>query len=549
MTETTQRNIRRGFYAILLAITLGGILSWLLSCPVAVDDFFYSTVIPDDALKAGEWIPFSEKIETYSQAWTSVYNHRHLNGRLSNFAHILFQPLPRAVEAVVLSLCLFALVALLFLWTKRCGRLTPFSAAVALILVWTGLPWDNGFQSLDFQANYVPPSMLTVAVLLLLRPGRRLSKKGATGIAVMAFLAGWMHEAFGLSLATYALVLWLLNGRKMPGAVVTMLAVSAGGLLNGICGTFGRMGGAESIAISFNLILHIITQAWTIELALLVSIIAYLLTPKAMRRAYLNDMLPLWAGILCTTAICFAIGWFGRTLWAAELYAIVAILYTVSRFPVKTRPAVASVLMAAFAALYGWWWVQVVKWENIVAGEAKYILEHYPSRPGGPTVVFMPYVDKLDIPFYMFGLVETHLDDMQQSHRIAGWLSLRESGLLVLPEEFKDKPLEEWPFVGSQKFLRGKWPMMVARDSVNLDFRLKVGPANANIPPLNRLMIILKGLDAGGVDSIGGYMGCYKIFMPDGSTAYRYVTEPLPRTVDLRPMVDFDIMPSTHIHE
>lgn len=536
------RHIDNTFIAILLAVTLVGMLVWTHACPVSSDDLPFSHVLPDNTEAANSWVPSGTAIETFQQAWTSVLNHRHLNGRLGDLVHIMLQPMPRWVEAVLLSLCLCLFLELLLMWQKTAGRLKPFGAALAVVLLWTAFPWYDGFQALVFQANYVPASALSTAIVLTFISGRTFGAKAAVGIAAMSFFTGWLHEAFGLSLAAYSAVSWLLTKRKRKFAAIVFIATLAGVAVNVLCGTSGRMASQiEPFAIFRNLLMHFVTETWPVSLAALACAYGYRRVSKAMKKDLLKDTLPLWGAILTSLLIGLRLAALGRVLWPALLYSVLCILYIAARFPHKAKPHLRHALMVMFVAAYGWWWVQVVKWERIVAEDvATLIAQCGPNRKGAPTVSFAKYTEQRKIPYYLLGLTKSYVENRPEAQSLARWLTLREASVLVLPKELEDKPFEQWPYIGEQKLLRGRWPMMVARDSLNLDFSLTVGPGDSNLPPLNRLMIAMKRIYTENTDSIGGYMFAERVYMPDGSVAYRYFTEPLPRTVANRPMAAFD---------
>ena len=547
MTAKTARHIDNAFIALLLAVTLAGMLAWTHACPVSSDDLPFSHVLPDNAEAANSWVPSGIPIETFSQAWTSVIHHRHLNGRLGDLVHIMLQPMPRWIGAALLSLCLCVFLGLLLIWQKTAGRLKPFGAALAVVLLWTAFPWYDGFQALVFQANYVPASALSTAIVLILTTGRLFGAKGIVGIAAMSFLTGWFHEAFGLSLASYTAVLWLLSKRQRKLSGIALLSVLAGVATNMLAGTINRMTlQVEPIVFFRNHLMHFVTETWPVALAALACVYGYRKAAKALKKDLLKDTLPLWGAILTSLLIGLRLAALGRVLWPALLYSVLCILYIAARIPLKAKPHLRHALMVMFVAAYGWWWTQIVKWERIVAEDvATLIAQCGPNRKGAPTVSFAEYTEQRKIPYYLLGLAKSYVENRPEAQSLARWLTLREASVLVLPKELEDKPFEQWPYIGEQKLLRGRWPMMVARDSLNLDFRLTVGPGDSNLPPLNRLMIAIKIIYTENLDSIGGYMFAERVYMPDGSVAYRYFTEPLPRTVANRPMAAFDTISPT----
>ncbi len=95
-------------------------------------------------------------------------NHTVYNGRLANFLHILMQPAGRTAESVLLGLCIGALFLLLCKCIRSfSGPLTVPGIIAATLSFWIILPWHDTFQSLDFQCNYVLPSLVVVLLILL----------------------------------------------------------------------------------------------------------------------------------------------------------------------------------------------------------------------------------------------------------------------------------------------------------------------------------------------------------------------------------------------
>ena len=84
--------------------------------------------------------------------------------------------------------------------------------------------------------------------------------------------------------------------------------------------------------------------------------------------------------------------------------------------------------------------------------------------------------------------------------------------------------------------------MMAARDSADLRLTIKYGEYGNNISPATRLLMLIKNRGITKGDSVRVKTTALRIILPDGSTAYRYCPEPLPRTVEGRHFAAIDIL-------
>ena len=197
-----------------------------------------------------------------------------------------------------------------------------------------------------------------------------------------------------------------------------------------------------------------------------------------------------------------------------------------------------------FVCIYAWWMTQLCVWNKRIGDEHRQIeVVHGPYGTDAPTVFFMHHTADREIPYWLMTIVRQQLDCIWGAQNTGTYLQGRTGSVLVLPPALEGKTLEEWPKVPGNNNLRGIYPMMACRDSAKVQFNIKFGSTTANISPANRALMFIKSRGhIPATDSIVAGVAAHRIILPDGSTAYRYCPEPLPRTVEGRHFAAIDIL-------
>lgn len=537
---------------LIAAITVIGAVVWDVYSPYTTDDYQYRMVFSDSFVPhVDEWPCDSVEIATFADAARSAGNHLIFNGRLANLSHIFMQPLGRTAEAVFLGLCMGAMFVLMLAVVKRyAGRFTPLGAAITVVAGWIAFPWYEEFQSFDFQFNYVVPTA-TLSALIYMLPAMGTMRRWQRGGAVcLAIATAWLNEGFGcVALAYMAVCAFADASTRRRDCAVVAIGLVTGVAINFLLGTAHRVAdtfdptGVVTSTLPTRVYVWMLFSVWPFALYTAVLAVAWLCTRKGGRRAFLLSQLPFYAGAAAGVAMALVLHRPDRTMWPADMFCAIGVCIIAATWCRKAAPRVQVVAGIVFVCLYGWWMTQLCIWNKRIGDEHRQIEAlHGPHGTDAPTVFFMHHTIDREIPFWLMTIVRQQLDGIWGAQNIGTYLQGRISSVLILPPDLEGKTLEEWPEVPGNNNLRGIYPMMAARDSAKVRFIVKFGEITSNISPANRALMFLKSRGrVPATDSIAAGVAAQRIILPDGSTAYRFMPEPLPRTVEGRRFVSIDI--------
>lgn len=211
------------------------------------DDFAYMRCVPGTS-EDDFWIGSGAMLSSWGDIGRSSLNHYLLvNGRLANILVIISMGLPDWVSALLLGLsAIVAFAGIVVAAGMTAGRSLPsWLAALGGISFWLWLPWSDSMQSRAYIFNYlIPMAFSLVFAVAFLRDGK--SRKATVIGSLCGFLAGWLHEGFGLALTASAAVViladlcrrcmttrrWILFGSLLAGTLLVVAAPS----------TLGRLG-------------------------------------------------------------------------------------------------------------------------------------------------------------------------------------------------------------------------------------------------------------------------------------------------------------------
>lgn len=207
---------------------------------------FYVPYIGDDYSLPVDWMEANGGVKEFSweRLWNfALYSRSIDNARLDNilFMAMRMSLLPKWTLALVIGLS-----ASMLLW--GCGLLcTPRRKDLPFVIVafWGWMTftfsWRFGTMGIDNSFNVLLPSAMTVWFLLMMRrvAQRNISAAALVAGCVYAFLCGWIHEGYAVSVGC-GLGVWALCRRfRMPRqwwiltvvfAVAAVYVVSAPGL-------------------------------------------------------------------------------------------------------------------------------------------------------------------------------------------------------------------------------------------------------------------------------------------------------------------------------
>lgn len=229
---------RRAFYISAAAVSL---LLTVLLCyvPHALDDLWFLDGIGGSA----GWDRFTRACSLLLE--DRIYTD---TGRLGNLISPVFLALfPKIIYNILSGIIFFLLVC----GTCRLTRVGPGSMWSFIILSFCtiGLPWYDYMLILTYGLNYLWSSAAAVWAAVCLLSVRRLPRRVfRCGIAV-CFVAGWMHEGFGVPLSAAALAVCIAGGSLRRQRRILACATVAGTAMTALSPAIWlRLGAADNMA-------------------------------------------------------------------------------------------------------------------------------------------------------------------------------------------------------------------------------------------------------------------------------------------------------------
>lgn len=564
-TPSATSRFYRIFLATVIIITIVGAGAWLCSTNRYLDDYNYEHQLagpdPEDY-----WESRGEPIVTWSDAIATAADHyRYINGRLANIAVILLQPLPRTVAAIIAALGLGWWLALMIGLAGRRHRQSVWLIAAAVLLMWTAFPWYDSFQSIAYQFNYTLASAWLLTVIWLVRPGSAPAHGArAIGEIAVAVVAGWWHEAFGLTLLGILATQWYLGAEK-PHLRRHIIKIGTG-VAVGVClcvfsGTLARTKASAGL-IDYTMLpfmaTRLLSQIWVLVVAI-IAVIVYCAARRHKRcenagaHPLLTTVAPYIVGGVLNLAMMLMIMSSGRALWPAMLCGVMTLLCVVSAYCgnqslTRTVSATAVVL----AVVYSLWWAGIVTWQRKVSDSLVRLEQSLAaaSREGASLAwADLPY----DQPWWTAGLTSlTTMRDNLATKCLSSYYKLPGLYHAALPADYADKPVAEWDTIAGNNDLRGRWPQVVGlaphgQPAYFVDtwsrtsyWRVTVGEPLRSATPLNRLLHGIKHLLGRNDDTVRLQVRSIALPMPDGDSCYIYYHEAMPRTMTGRRIVSID---------
>ncbi len=489
---------------ILIAATVIGACVWMLSTTTYQDDWCYrhATTGTDEQAFFDCEGPLLTSVADLPQ---SMLNHARLvNDRLPN---LLMAPLSMLPRPGVALLCGLLMALLLILLTQIYPRhpygrasgtfLMPQSihlSLLAVILFLTAFPWYDHFQSIAFQLNYIPPSIL--ACLIITRLGRR----SALFTAALCFITGWWHEEFGIAVGVYVLADAVINRRDrritcgLLAAVALGVALAmAGGLASRIIDAF-TTGGYVRQPLGT---VRFLTQLWPLWLAIILFTVA-LFRRRADRR-YLSIAVPSLTAAIVVACLVPLHGVVDRGLWPCHLFAVIAILATADLLAPKRPSRIEQAIVCIFTLLYMAWLAALVTEQRRITSEQQALSAAAGQAAADSTdIIFTDITRPADQSVLLLGIPTNatffEYDGNRFFHRAHDRSTYHM--LAVLPAECRGKDFDEWPRIPGRNDLRGRWPVLVSCTPYSTPdnwkssrpLHLSLGAPTAAAGPLDRIL-------------------------------------------------------------
>lgn len=437
------------FGLIMLVLTVLISIGWQSSAPLHSDDYYYRKMPGADA-QTSMWKYQGDEISSFSQvpqAWANHY--QEINGRLSNMVYLALQPLPVAVIKIICGLMLAVFAFMLWQW---CGAVPNRNNAVSLavpILLWTGFPWENLFQSSDYHFNYVAPAIL---MILCLRVFLKQDEKPKLGAWMLLAVFSLWHEGYSICLGFFLAVQWIFNRQhKLLFAIIILIAGTFLQLSPGLLARAETYSSFSSIRnISWTLMA---TGAWTSVTALVWWM---------FRRRKVNSLVKRKMDIFALGIVGAWIPFFVLSVfYAAPLHArwpidLLAVLFILSILGTYRSVSLYCWLKSLFIVLYAMWGACLIYWQCRVTAFTNYCFEYLKTND---TVAVPDPSDfaNVRIPFWLMELTMPQYGAFNSwDHQDIGMCGtdMKWHTYIALPDSLQSKPFSEWPEVSGDNDLR-----------------------------------------------------------------------------------------------
>lgn len=532
---------------LLTLATFAGFAVWNSHAPMAQDDFYFTTMVPDGDMEAFTYCE-GRPIESFGDALANVVNvFLYDFGRWPNLLHILFVPFPPLAERVFNALVLALALWLMIRFNRAEASVSMPEAMLSVVFLWCAFPWYNNFESLAYQANYI---WMTAAVLgFMLAAGRAdiMRKGGYALLLLLAFAIGEGHEGFAISTGAWFAGVAFFD--KRLGSLRTWgvaFALLAGFCVNLYAGTLTRldmaMGGSYSFCgISYSLS-RLVSQAWPFWLALSLCGVE-IARRRTFRIESARIVYPLLFGAFANLCVVVVIQHFLRALWPLDLFsslvAVIILSRWLGRVPAKTMAA----LSAVFVVCYGWWLSELVKWEKLYGAEHSAIMAAMEEGRNDRSEVYAgAFTPSGKAPWYLMGISHNQFDELyNRSWARSYYARCKGRTFLVASDESMLGDFENWPLIPGTAGARGVWPMVAMEGTTVSDHLIfTIGAPTGNETPIDKLLIRVKeGAEPADVEiSLGTVY--HPLRIADSAEVFAVETEPLPRTLKLRDVVRID---------
>lgn len=533
--------------ALILLVSVAAAFGWNNFTPPGCDDMSYM-VIADGVDQNNFWGVQGEHIESWEQVWRGITGHfGFINGRLANILAIPALYAGEPTTTILKGLFLSAFLVLTALVGDYRRRLTVWSAMLSAVLVWSAMPWYDYFHSLDFQANYVWTCVMLLGLMLLMPRLRTMRPLGLLLTCLLAFATGMMHEGFAMVFLVYLAASAIVEPTYRSRAMLLMsVALVAGLLVDLFGGTLGRAQLNETVkdySVLRDHLTRMISSMWPLGVALVGVACEWFLCRRS-RRQRLWRRLPLLAAALAGAAMPPMLMLFDRVYWPMDFFAMLLIINIATEGLDRLSERAAIVAAMIFVPLYAAWAYQLCTYQKVIYDEYQRTVAQFEERQAaGEPFAGVFYTDSFlhddDIPFYLMEIVRQPMQQHFSNERLASFYGRRYDSYVPLPERFRGKPFEELPPIPGTNKLRGYWPFILSRDSIDEHMMATMGPQSPNTPLFERL------LAAVGVTSPDSTSHIFTYFprhfrTPEGDSLWTVCLLPQPRTFRYRPLLRID---------
>lgn len=429
---------------------------WVCCTPLATDDFAFRFIYQNckDLGDISEGPQYNLPFYKFPYAIYSCMLRE--NGRLGNYLYLFAVPYPVWLVKAFIGLCFSSFIFLLFNWAKNLRLRNTLISLLMPIFIWLGFPWEQQFQSSDFMFNYMLPSLLMLGVMILFL---RDKKPSTWSWILLAIFALW-HEGFTSVLAAFTFVFYVSYREKkylwmLAVLILGFIAQMTPGILERINGEFNSSN-YEFKIFSF-------WELWTSVVAILLWAILRKNFNKKERKFIDTYGLGFLLGWIIMFIILVCVKPSQRAHWPINILAICFILRLLGSIK---RKRVSISMLILYLAIYSVWGTSLIFYQIKVRNIAYNFIQHI--EDGNMTFEDDADYSELIIPFYITRFLRVPYGYLNYSQNsMLSYYSTNihkaRNSIVVLPKEYYDKKIDEWPVVPGNTQLRYIYPATLLR--------------------------------------------------------------------------------------
>lgn len=477
--------------------------AWLWPVGLVGDDLIYMHLCRPLGSLTDYQTNFGAPVRSWGEACASAANHwLYINGRLSDIAYVLLQPLPFGLKflnvlcAALVCWMVWAIAAAAGCWRRRGCML------LCIVLCTWALPWYDLYVRRTFFFNYVLPAAEIMTLVWLLN--RERGSVTVAGACVLSFVTPWTHEIYGVAtlvyLGTGALFAWRGMGGDARLWAVCLLFALLGMSLNVLApGTMMRATDSPPVFVFDSL--RWVASRFAVSMfptfaALLLVLFAWL---RRRRRgdAWLQsaDLPASVCALLVSVAMVVYFSQLGRYAWCAVTWSVYLMLRC------------APVVLPGLPRLSGRWWVMLPCCAVFLYGGVQLsVLQCDVSAAmdsvrgvcpdnSDHTVEFQT-MDYRTWPWYARAFtVPPETMVLANSGIIEATAQGYPAVIQYVPTGLAGKPLSEWPKLPGRNEIYGADGLyFTPLECVGTDYLMTLGELTPSASPVERVFVALRGL-------------------------------------------------------
>lgn len=463
---TKKTKINSSVYSyIILGTTFIIVCIWRMFVEPYYDDFNYMTV-PDSTDSDYFWGFHGKHIENLNDVIKASGNHwLSVNGRFANILTFIFLYMPRWLSSTLIAGFFCGSLWLSCYWVNKDRRLSCTWIISFLILFYVlFFPFIDHMTSTCFYLNYGGSGFFAILyVVLFYSDSTSEGARRKISLILISFIAGWMHEQFGIALCGASLSIILIDKENRKKRLLMFWSVVAGTALSALApSTLMRLLPDPTKDSIYNPPLSVGVLWYFFPYILYLSIIIIIWIKKGYNLARIQlrkDLFLLTASLIALT-IMFIIGIGARLFWSSHAMITLAIVGSAyNNFSYLQRPLKGFALIMALISCFilssvAYYQFRISRFEKEVLAQAqKY------KRP----IIFVDPEITNDIPWYTMNMIQTYSNG---DEKILPYLTMGKSSVdiktIFVPPLYKNKDYTEWDKIKGKNDFYGKYPLLVS---------------------------------------------------------------------------------------